>query len=295
MLRSFRRNRIEPPRDFWAIPEPDPHRERLRALGETLCGPVVLRSVGIIGLTGAIAALVAINPLKLDGASEATPVGQVVLQPTVASDWDSSLAFTGSLPSKTAAEARTVTTIDPADLTPSVAATSVGISETVAPIASAPAPKGARIVSIARPEPAAETLPSTTATAEPTVAAGPAAPPVAWAPDPRPQPDAASTDRAMAGAGSPGSPDLVALVAAPADPDGAIQAIEDEALGDVTLPKPRPAEVPEVVKAKVSQTPKGKATTPKAGELGPPPDCGNLHAYWRYTDRKKGLRQWHCR
>lgn len=27
----------------------------------------------------------------------------------------------------------------------------------------------------------------------------------------------------------------------------------------------------------------------------PPPDCGNLHAYWRYVDRKRGTKEWHCR
>jgi hypothetical protein len=27
----------------------------------------------------------------------------------------------------------------------------------------------------------------------------------------------------------------------------------------------------------------------------PPPNCGGLHAYWRFTDRKAGTKEWYCR
>ncbi len=27
----------------------------------------------------------------------------------------------------------------------------------------------------------------------------------------------------------------------------------------------------------------------------PPPNCGTLHAYWRFVDRKKGTKEWYCR
>ena len=31
------------------------------------------------------------------------------------------------------------------------------------------------------------------------------------------------------------------------------------------------------------------------GALPAPPDCGSKHAYWRYVDRKAGIREWHCK
>ena len=57
---------------------------------------------------------------------------------------------------------------------------------------------------------------------------------------------------------------------------------------EVRLPRPRPANAPTEIKAAETR-PSGSR------DLGPPPDCGNLWAYWRYTDRSKGLREWYCR
>ena len=276
----------------------------MRALGETLCGPVVLRSVGIIGLTGAIAALVAINPMRLDGAREAEAVPAVVLQPTVAATWDSSIGFTGSLPAMAEdSEAKSVRTVDPAELVPSVAAPNDSLraeaSTTDAAESRPAAKKGARLIAIERPavQPvAAETAATSLTNVTPEV---PAAPAVAWGPS-TPAAEAEASIAAAAPADRPPSADLpstgmpteVALVAAPADPAGALEAAGEQAAASaVPLPKPRPEEVPKIIKTRAGN----KATTPKAGALPPPPDCGKLHAYWRYTDRKRGLRQWYCR
>lgn len=281
---SFRRNRFEHRTDFWEIPEPDPRRERIRLFSETLCGPVVLRSVGIIGLSGAIAALVALNPLILDSDREYPPVPQVVLQPTAAADWnDASLGFTGSLPVLAAApDAKPVRTIDPDVIVASAKVASDGNeTDIVAATPDAAASPDSSEIETATP---AEAAASSVSRAQSAASA-----PVAWGPSSK---RVAAPPAAADGAAGPvAPPELVALVAAPPDPGGALEAATDRAIAAIPLPKPRPEKVPQIVKAKAG----AKATTPKAGALGPPPDCGKLHAYWRYTDRKRGLRQWYCR
>jgi hypothetical protein len=52
------------------------------------------------------------------------------------------------------------------------------------------------------------------------------------------------------------------------------------------LPIPRP-DPPPVRKVRTSH----RADWPAS----PPPDCGTLHAYWRFVDRKAGTKEWYCR
>jgi hypothetical protein len=53
------------------------------------------------------------------------------------------------------------------------------------------------------------------------------------------------------------------------------------------LPRPRPEPPPNAIKRTASRR--------DWGNLGPPPNCGEKHAYWRYTDRKTGKREWYCK
>lgn len=51
------------------------------------------------------------------------------------------------------------------------------------------------------------------------------------------------------------------------------------------VPKPRPD--PPVRRVSSRQ--------PSSWPSEPPPNCGKLHAYWRFTDRKAGTKEWYCR
>jgi hypothetical protein len=52
------------------------------------------------------------------------------------------------------------------------------------------------------------------------------------------------------------------------------------------VPMPRP-DPPRRARVKVSRASDWPAE--------PPPNCGNLHAYWRFTDRKTGAKEWYCK
>ncbi len=52
------------------------------------------------------------------------------------------------------------------------------------------------------------------------------------------------------------------------------------------LPIPRP-DPPPVQRVRSDR----RADWPDA----PPPNCGQLHAYWRFVDREKGIKEWYCR
>jgi hypothetical protein len=54
------------------------------------------------------------------------------------------------------------------------------------------------------------------------------------------------------------------------------------------LPRPRPEPPPNAIKRTASRA-------SGWGSLGAPPNCGDRHAYWRYTDRKAGKREWYCK
>jgi hypothetical protein len=54
------------------------------------------------------------------------------------------------------------------------------------------------------------------------------------------------------------------------------------------LPRPRPEPPPNAIKRTASRA-------RDWGNLGPPPNCGEKHAYWRYTDRQAGKREWYCK
>jgi ribonuclease E len=54
------------------------------------------------------------------------------------------------------------------------------------------------------------------------------------------------------------------------------------------LPRPRPEPPPNAIKRTASRS-------RDWGNLGSPPNCGEKHAYWRYTDRKTGKREWYCK
>jgi hypothetical protein len=53
------------------------------------------------------------------------------------------------------------------------------------------------------------------------------------------------------------------------------------------VPVPRPDNPPPVRRVRTGH----RADWPAA----PPPDCGNLHARWRFVDRKAGTKEWYCR
>jgi hypothetical protein len=52
------------------------------------------------------------------------------------------------------------------------------------------------------------------------------------------------------------------------------------------VPVPRP-DPPRRARVKVSRASDWPAE--------PPPNCGNLHAYWRFVDRKTGTKEWYCK
>ena len=89
---------------------------------------------------------------------------------------------------------------------------------------------------------------------------------------------------------------IVALLPSAASPD--VQAALNEAaeghalaLGSLgpRMPRARPEPPPNAIK-KIS-------TRRRASDwpATPPPDCGTLHAYWRFADRKTGAKEWYCK
>ena len=89
---------------------------------------------------------------------------------------------------------------------------------------------------------------------------------------------------------------IVALLPSAASPDvqAALHEAAEEhalALGSLgpRMPRARPEPPPNAIK-KVS-------TRRRASDwpATPPPDCGTLHAYWRFVDRKTGAKEWYCK
>lgn len=95
---------------------------------------------------------------------------------------------------------------------------------------------------------------------------------------------------------------VVALLADPetGDQDALEEAAEDYALMlssvGPRVPRARPEPSPDLVKA---LTKVASAPAPRRRNMdwpdAPPPNCGNLHAYWRFVDRKAGTKEWYCK
>jgi hypothetical protein len=159
-------------------------------------------------------------------------------------------------------------------------------SSAAAPVPAAILPPSAQVAVLA-PQPRRVAVAPAPVHAAPAAVA--AALPPASAPAPVPPPSPAATPaRAVASPAPAPAPSFTApeiLAYAPDQmPPAAAPGVE-EAMEHVRLPRPRPAEAPTRV----------RVATVSSSALGPPPDCGAKHAFWHYTDRKKGLRAWYCK
>ncbi len=98
---------------------------------------------------------------------------------------------------------------------------------------------------------------------------------------------------AVGGAASGHCETIVALLPSATSPDvqaALSEAAEEHAMAlGPRLPRARPEPPPNAIK-KVS-TRRRASDWPST----PPPDCGTLHAYWRFVDRKTGAKEWYCK
>ena len=275
--------------------------------------PLLLRSAGVVGLAGMIIAVISNDALMGTGETRA-PAPAVWQEPSEP-------------------ELPVAAIIDPAELRasgePVAYADGAGI-ESFEPAVQAPAMHIAPLVFSAEPivgrlertvfvppTPAAAPHPLDEAPQQ-TASIEPAAPPVERPVDPLAEADLGAmragvqTDAAslwaqaavecprdwladQAGA-SEHCDTIVALLPSAAAPH--VQAALDEAaeehalaLGSVgpRLPRARPEPPANAIK-KVS-------TRRRASDwpATPPPDCGTLHAYWRFVERKTGAKEWYCK
>ncbi len=274
--------------------------------------PLLLRSAGVVGLAGMIVAVISNDALMGTGETRAP-------EPAV---WQE--------PSEP--ELPVAAVIDPAELRasgePVAYADGAGI-ERFQPDASAPPLRVAPLVFSAEPivgrlertvfappAPAEDPHPLEEAPRQ-TASIAPAAPPVEHQEESvgelrkegaaEVQADAASLwaqaavecprDWLADQAGASGNCEtIVALLPLAASPD--VQAALDEAAEEHALalgaagprlPRARPEPGPNPIK-KVSA--RRRASDWPAT---PPPDCGALHAYWRFVDRKTGAKEWYCK
>ena len=78
----------------------------------------------------------------------------------------------------------------------------------------------------------------------------------------------------------------------------AAHALEDAAIDHAAelgvilprIPVPRPEPPPDAI---VQSAPRSSRGSDWPAE--PPPDCGELHAYWHFVDRSTGQKEWYCR
>lgn len=109
---------------------------------------------------------------------------------------------------------------------------------------------------------------------------------------------------AGSGASGPSSCEtVVALLTAsePDDREALEEAAEDYALMLSSIgprvPRARPEPSPELAEAleKVASTPAPRRRRNADWPDAPPPNCGSLHAYWRFVDRRAGTKEWYCK
>jgi hypothetical protein len=295
--------------------------------------PVLLKSAGIVGLAGAIMAVVSSNALLLDpggpdrSARPASDAPTVIAasEPLVDDDEIASLlprlSAPEALPPAEDVQPETTASVIPAE----PAATWPPLAQPVPP---SPAPVTTPLVATEAEAipPARELEP---APVEQVVAAADAHEPMsavdkdarrpvaraeaAKATDPTLwSEDSVECPRDWVAApdaeGAPAACETLASLVTTADPPTLRKALPEAVLDLValapTIPIPTAGDEPDA-EAKVSAPPAEakRDVKPKPVRANhrtswpdePPPNCNGLHAYWRFTDRKAGTKEWYCR
>ncbi len=297
--------------------------------------PVLLKSAGIVGLAGAIMAVVSSNALFVDpggpprgpqSAAEEQQAEPSLTIVTVAPHASDSIDPAGPagvvvapqgtaeilIPAAPTLQPETTASVGPAEpdtppAPPQPVATAAAVAE---------APAAAPVIAPAAPEPAVaaadqlgEPLDEVDQAGQASVAATSEA---AWPKDavacPRDWVDVSDSDSPPSGV----SCDTIAQLIQSEDsaPPPLHKALSEDVLDIVALAPTIPIASPNGdqsetgAETQVSAPPKPaprpeptpvRATRRSDWPAEPPPDCGSKHAYWHFVDRKTGKKEWYCK
>ncbi len=295
--------------------------------------PLLLRSAGVVGLAGAIVAMISNEHLFVrqepqparqaspavaqQDAGEATIVAVGSLAEETAFDRPANLLAPPSGMSESAedmarlvqaaaqfAAARSAAAAQPSEISES-AKDMARLVQAAAQSAAAQSAAAAQPAAAVEPPAAIQTAAAAAPAAEPAPPAAPAAEAMAAAAaesDPGNPPAAAECPRdwikpggeTLAGCGEAAA--LIDFAAVPADR----LALEEAALrraselAGLQFAPRIPAARPEPPKNAIKKV---AATRKRSSSwpAGPPPNCGTKHAYWRFIDRKAGTKEWYCK
>lgn len=296
--------------------------------------PVLLKSAGIVGLAGAIMAVVSSNALFVDpggpprgqqSAAEEQQAGPSLTIVTVAPRTSDSVDPTGLAGVIVPPQGRAETLTPPAPAQQPETTASVSPPEPDAPPAppqpvataavDSDAPAAVPAIAPAAPEPAvaaadpvSEPVDEVDQAGEVSVAA---ASKEAWPKDavacPRDWVDVSESDSPPSGV----SCDTIAqIIQSESSTPPLHKAFSEDVLDIValapTIPVASPngdqpeADAETQASAPPKPEPRPKPTPVRASRRSdwpatPPPDCGSKHAYWHFVDRKTGKKEWYCR